>query len=105
MTWLTLGVAVVAATLMDRVGTPPGVHVHLGAVLVWAGFGVVVATLLTVLPSFARRSPTVLANLNAVRLCLLAADIVWITADVAVTGGIRGPFWICYVAVVLFAAV
>ena len=30
---------------------------------------------------------------------------VWVTADVAVTGGIRGPFWICYFGVVLFAAV
>ena len=105
MTWLTLGVAVVAATLMDRLGAVPGVHVHLAAVYVWAGFGVVVATFLTLLASLAQRSPVVLANLNAVRLCLLAADIVWITADVAVTGGIRGPFWICYVAVVLFAAV
>src|SRR5947208_87300 len=68
MTWLSLGVAVVAATLMDRLGAAPGVHVHLLAVYAWAAFGVVVAGFLSALPSLALRSPAVLANLNAVRL-------------------------------------
>src|SRR5690349_1614648 len=105
MTWLSLAVGVVAATVMDQVGAAPGVHVHLYAVYGWALFGVVVAAFLTFLPALAMKSSYVLANINSFRLLLLVADVVWITADVAVTGGVRGPFWICYLGVVLFAAV
>ena len=105
MTWLSLVVGLAAAIVMDKVGAAPGVHVHLYAVFAWTVFGVVVATFLTFLPKLAMKSHFVLANINAFRLLLLIADTVWVTADVAVTGGIRGPFWICYLGVVLFAAV
>src|SRR5688572_1209151 len=105
MTWLSLVVGLAAAVVMDKVGAAPGVHVHLYAVFAWTVFGVVVATFLTFLPKLAMKSHFVLANINAFRLLLLIADTVWVTADVAVTGGIRGPFWICYLGVVLFAAV
>ena len=105
MTWLSLVVGLVAAIVMDKVGAAPGVHVHLYALYAWTVFGVVVATFLTFLPKMAMKSHFVLANINVFRALLLIADTVWITADVAVTGGIRGPFWICYLGVVLFAAV
>src|SRR3954468_20988510 len=53
----------------------------------------------------AMKSHFVLANITVFRAVLLIADTVWVTADVAVTGGVRGPFWVCYLGVVLFAAV
>jgi methyl-accepting chemotaxis protein len=105
MTWVSLFFGVVAATLMDQLGAMPGVALHLTALYLWAGFGAAVAALLTFLPTMAMNSHFVLKNITAFRAFLLIADTVWITADVTVTGGVRGPFWICYLGVVLFAAV
>ncbi len=104
MTWISLLVGLAAATVMDTVGSAPGVHVHLLALLAWTSLGVVVASLLTLLPIIARRTPSLLAHIVGIRFVLLAADMIWITADVTVTGGVRGPFWICYFGAVLFAA-
>ncbi len=36
---------------------------------------------------------------------LLLVEVVWVTATTSLTGGVRGPFWIGYLGVVLFAAV
>jgi methyl-accepting chemotaxis protein len=105
MTWLSLALGVGAATVMSKYGTYAGVHVHLYAVYAWTAFGVLVAGFLTFLPKMAMKSHFVLANINVFRALLLIADTVWVTADVAVTGGVRGPFWVCYLGVVLFAAV
>jgi methyl-accepting chemotaxis protein len=105
MTWLSLAIGVGAATVMDKVGAYAGVHVHLYAVYAWTVFGVIVAAFLTFLPQMAMKSHFVLANITTFRALLLIADTIWVTADVAVTGGVRGPFWICYFGVVLFAAV
>ena len=105
MTWLTLAVSLLAVTLMDQLGAPPGIVVHLWAVYAWSVFGAVATTFLTVLPALAMRSPTVLKNITVFRALLLVADTIWATAIVAVTGGVRGPFWVCFLGVVLFAAV
>jgi methyl-accepting chemotaxis protein len=105
MTWLSLVLGVTAAVVMDKVGAAPGVHVHLYAVFAWTVFGVFVASFLTFLPAMAMKSHFVLKNINVFRALLLICDTLWVTADVAVTGGIRGPFWVCYLGVVLFAAV
>jgi methyl-accepting chemotaxis protein len=105
MTWLCLAVGVVAATLMHQLGAPEGVTIHLWAVYGWTGFGVVVTGFLTVLPRLAASSPAVRGSIGLVRTLLCVSIHVWVTALVAVTGGIRGPFWICYFGVVLFAAV
>ncbi len=105
MTWVSLAFGVVTAVIMDKYAAMPGVVVHLTAVLLWAVFGAAVATLLTAMPSLAMRSPFVLRNITAFRAFLLIADTVWITANVTLTGGVRGPFWICYLGVVLFAGV
>ena len=105
MTWVSLVVGVVAAVLMDQVGAQPGVEVHLTAVLLWAVFGAAVAALLSAMPTLAVRSPFVLRNISAFRAFLLISDTVWVTANVTLTGGVRGPFWICYLGVVLFAGV
>jgi methyl-accepting chemotaxis protein len=104
MTWISLAVGLVAATLMDRLGAP-GVHIHLFPIYLWAIFGAGVATLLTALPTLAVNLAYVRDNLGAFRAFLLISDTVWVTANVALTGGVRGPFWICYLGVVLFAAV
>ncbi|HUR13347.1 MAG TPA: methyl-accepting chemotaxis protein, partial [Mycobacteriales bacterium] len=105
MTWVSLLVGVVTASLMDRLGVLPGVELHLTAVYLWSLFGVGVAALLTFLPALAMRSDFVLRNITAFRAFLLISDTVWVTASSTLTGGIRGPFWVCYLGVVLFAAV
>ncbi len=105
MTWVSLVVGVAAATLMDQIAAGPGVVVHITALYAWAGFGAAIAVLLTFLPALAAQSPAVARNIAAFRAFLLISDMVWITASSALTGGVRGPFWICYVSVVLFAAV
>ena len=105
MTWVSLVVGVVAATLIDQLGAMPGVHIHLYAVYAWSGFGAAVATLLTALPTLAMKSHFVLKNITAFRAFLLISDTIWATATVSVTGGVRGPFWICFLGVVLFAGV
>jgi methyl-accepting chemotaxis protein len=105
MTWVSLLFGLVSATLMDQLGSMPGVALHLTALYLWTVFGAGVAALLTFLPMMAMRSHFVLRYITAFRAFLLIADTVWITADVTITGGVRGPFWICYLGVVLFAAV
>jgi hypothetical protein len=105
MTWLTLAVSVVAVTLMDQLGAPPGVVIHAWAYYGWTLFGVGATLFLTFLPTLAMKSHFVLKNITVFRALLLIADTIWATAGVAVTGGIRGPFWICFFGVVLFAAV
>ncbi len=105
MTWISLAVGLVAATLMDQVGAGAGVHLHLIAFYLWTIFGAVIAALLSILPMVAKKSPFVVKNMTVFRCLLLVSETVWITADMAVSGGVRGPFWFCYLGVVLFAAV
>ena len=105
MTWISLAVGLVAATLMDQLGAGAGVHLHLIAFYLWTIFGAVIAALLSFLPMVATKSPFVVKNMTVFRCLLLVSETVWITADVAVSGGVRGPFWFCYLGVVLFAAV
>ncbi len=105
MTWLSLVVGVVALGLMLQLGPPDGVVLHLWAFAAWTGFGVLATTFLTVLPGLAARSHLVLKNITVFRAALLVADTVWATATCSVTGGVRGPFWLLFIGVVLFAAV
>jgi methyl-accepting chemotaxis protein len=104
MTWATLVIAVTAVLLMDRFGAPEGVTIHLWAYLGWTVLGIAVSLFLTFLPELADRSAYVQLNQRSFRALLLISDTVWVTGGAAVTGGIKGPFWICYVGVVLFAA-
>ena len=104
MTWLSLAVAVAAVLVMVQVGAPAGVHNHVVAFLLWMGVGVVCAAFLTVLPMLAARSAVVLRGRSGLRFLLLVTDTVWVTGGSAVTGGVRGPIWLCYFGVVLFAA-
>ena len=105
MTWVTLGVSVLAVVLMDQTGAPEGVTLHLPAFFAWTAFGVAATALLTALPTLAARSQTVTSSLEVYRFLVLLAQLVWVTGIVSVTGGVRGSLWICYFGVVLFAAV
>jgi len=105
MTWVSLAVGIVTVALMDHYAALPGVHVHTLAVYLVAVFGAGVAALLTFLPTLAARSHWVLKHITAFRLFLLISDTLWAGASTSLTGGIRGPFWLCFLGVVLFAAV
>jgi len=105
MTWLCLIVSVMAVAAMDQWGAPAGVALHAKAYYLWALFGVAATTFLTFLPKLAMNSHYVLSNISAFRALLLISDTIWATAGASVTGGIRGPFWICFLGIVLFAAV
>ena len=105
MTWLCLIVATVAVAVMAHVATPDGVVIHEYAYYGWQVFGVVVTGFLTVLPSLAMRSHFVLKNITVIRALLLISDTVWCAGSTSVVGGIAGPFWFCFIGVVLFAAV
>jgi methyl-accepting chemotaxis protein len=105
MTWASLLIATAAIVLMHQFGAPEGVTVHLWAYLGWQVFGIAVTLFLTFLPTLAMKSHFVLKNITAFRALLLISDTVWVTAGAAVTGGVKGPFWLLYIGVVLFAAV
>ena len=102
-TWSSLGLAVAGATVLaheSRDGT--GIVVHLSAFYAWSALGVLNALALTVLPYL----PGVRAvTAGTVRSLLLVSNLVSVTGAVAVAGGARGPFWVLYVPVLLFAAV
>ncbi len=102
-TWGSLVLAVVAATVIDRLGGQ--VEVNLSAVYVCAGFGAVNAVFLTLLPALQAQVPSVQRHINAWRIVLLAGDVMFITANLGFTGGVKGPFWLLYLPIVLFAAV
>ena len=105
MTWILLVVGLAAALLMHALGTPSGAVLHLPALLAWSAGGAVLTTVLTLLPQLTAASPAVRAHLDAVRALLCLGLLVQVTGTVAVTGGVRGPLWIGYLGVVLFAAV
>jgi len=105
MTWLSWAVGLAGGLLMDRLGAPAGVVLHLWAFLGWSVLGVVVTLFLTFLPTLAMKSHYVLANITAFRALLLVSFTVWATASTSVSGGVKGPFWVLYLGIVLFAAV
>ena len=105
MTWLCLIVSLGAVLVMDQVGTPNGLVIHPVAYYLWAVFGVAATVFLTVLPNLAMKSHFVLKNITVFRVLLLVSDTLWATGGTAVTGGIEGPFWVCYLGVVLSSSI
>jgi methyl-accepting chemotaxis protein len=105
MTWLSWLIGLSAVLAMERFGAPEGVVVHLWAFLAWHAVGAGITTFLTFLPTLAMKSHYVLANITAFRALLLVSFTVWSTASTSVTGGVKGPFWMLYLGIVLFAAV
>jgi len=105
MAWLTLALSAVGATLMDRLGPPPGVVVHLGVFYAWTAFGALVIGCITVIPALERSWSLARDNVVSARTLMLIGYTAWATGSASVTGGVRGPFWILFLGPVLFAAV
>lgn len=101
-TWTSVLLAGLGAAALQR--WDRGVAVHANAVYAWSAVGALIALAVTLLPQRWAGS-TADRSLRANRVVLLAADLVYVTAVVTVTGGIRGPFWVLYIPVVLVAAV
>jgi methyl-accepting chemotaxis protein len=103
-TWGGLALAAGGGLLLAHEGGS-GVAIHLKAFLVWVGLGALNALALTALPAVHGVSDHVRRRIAIYRAVLLVSDIAFITGQCSVAGGVRGPFWILYVPVVLFAAV
>jgi methyl-accepting chemotaxis protein len=102
-TWVGVALAVAGAIVLHQ-HPPAGVDVHLTALLCWEALAVVNATLMTALPWIQQQSAHVRRRITVYRLALLLSTILSVSAAVAVTGGLRGPFWILYLPALLFAA-
>ncbi|MFL6238789.1 MAG: methyl-accepting chemotaxis protein [Actinomycetes bacterium] len=103
-TWGSLALALAGAWALAHF---KGSHItiDLTAFYIWTGVGVVMALALSVLPGLHTHSDHIKKYVASYRFALIAGDIVNVTGSVAVAGGIRGPFWILYFPVILFAAV
>jgi methyl-accepting chemotaxis protein len=102
-TWGGIVLALVGAIVLQR-HPAPDVHVNLRAVYAWEALAVVNATVMTVLPRLTQSSAHVRRRITFYRLLLLLSTMVSVSAAVAVSGGLRGPFWILYLPALLFAA-
>jgi methyl-accepting chemotaxis protein len=102
-TWVGIVLAVIGAIVL-RQHPASGVHVHLRAFCGWEALGVLNATAMTILPSLQQASEHVRRRITIYRMILLLSTMVSVSAAVAVSGGLRGPFWILYLPALLFAA-
>ena len=80
------------------------VHMHLYAFLAWQSLAIVNAIALTALPMLHGVSDHVRSRITTYRALLLLSTMTTVTGACAVSGGVRGPFWILYLPSVLFAA-
>ncbi|MHB2022366.1 MAG: methyl-accepting chemotaxis protein [Mycobacteriales bacterium] len=103
-TWGSLALATGGAELIAH-GGATGTVVHLRAFLIWIALGALNAIALSLLPAAHTASAHVRRRIGVYRAVLLVSDVVFISGECAVAGGLHGPFWILYVPVVLFAAV
>ncbi len=102
-TWGGILLALVGAIVLND-HPAPGFHIHLKALLGWEAFGVLNATLLTLLPWLHKVSAHVRRRITVYRMLMLLSTTLSVSAAVAVSGGLRGPFWILYLPALLFAA-
>jgi methyl-accepting chemotaxis protein len=102
-TWGGIVLALIGAIVLHR-HPAAGVQVHLRAVYYWEALGVLNATVMTVLPWLQQNLAHVRRRITFYRLLLLISTMVSVSAAVAVSGGLRGPFWILYLPALLFAA-
>ncbi|MDX6285015.1 MAG: methyl-accepting chemotaxis protein, partial [Frankiales bacterium] len=103
-TWGSVILALAGATALTHFGNSTLVA-DLTPFYAWAGLGLVSALLLSFMPMMETNSAFVRKNIAIYRIALLSTDLVFVTGAVAVGGGIRGPFWVLYLPVILFAAV
>ncbi|MHB8342461.1 MAG: methyl-accepting chemotaxis protein, partial [Mycobacteriales bacterium] len=100
-TWLALVLSVGAATVL-HLSHSSALPVHITAVYAWSGVAGVLAAALAWTASPARGARRAAP---AVAIVLLAADLVADAGIIAATGGVRGPFWLLYIPVVLFTSI
>ena len=101
--WVSLALTAAAAVVMDRWGST--VEIHLPLVLALVGLGALNAAVVTATPRLVARSEALRRRAPALGVVVCAVDLVYVTALCAVTGGVRGPFWVLYLLGVLFSAV
>jgi methyl-accepting chemotaxis protein len=101
-TWGGIVLAAIGAVVLHR--QHGDVRLHLYAFLGWQVLAIVNAVALTVLPSLVETSRHVRDRITIYRALLLLSTLVAVSGSVAVSGGVRGPFWILLLPSVLFAA-
>jgi methyl-accepting chemotaxis protein len=102
-TWVGIVLAVVGAITLHH-HEPPNVHVHLHALYLWELLGIANASYMTALPWLQTNIARVRKRITVYRIVLLISTTLSVSAAVAVSGGLRGPFWILYLPALLFAA-
>ncbi|MDX6274094.1 MAG: methyl-accepting chemotaxis protein, partial [Frankiales bacterium] len=103
-TWGSLILSAIGGWIMSTLGAN-GFTIHLVPFYGWVLAGAVNAAALSVLPMLYERNRHVRDRIAVYRALLLLTDIIFVTGEVAVTGGVTGPFWLLYVPIILFAAV
>ena len=102
-TWGGLALALVGAIVL-RQHHDTGVHLHFYAFLGWQALAILNAVALSILPALHGTSDHVRRRITNYRALLLVSTMAAVTGAAAVSGGIRGPFWVLYLPSVLFAA-
>jgi len=102
-TWVGIVLALIGALVLHFHPTA-GVHIHLVALYGWEVLAIINATVMTVLPALQQRFEHVRHRITTYRVVLLLSTMLSVSAAVAVSGGLRGPFWILYLPALLFAA-
>jgi methyl-accepting chemotaxis protein len=100
-TWGGIALAVAGALVLHHEHAG---RVHLVAFLCWQAVGLVNAAALAALPVIAATNAHVRDRVGVYRVALLMTSLFAVTGAVAVSGGVRGPFWILLLPTVLFAA-
>src|SRR3954469_2981872 len=101
-TWGGVTLAAVGAVVLDH--EQGDIRLSLVVFLAWQGLAVVNAIALTLLPMLQEINPHVRRHIAGYRGLLLLSTLVAVSGSVAVSGGIRGPFWVLLLPSVLFAA-
>jgi methyl-accepting chemotaxis protein len=101
-TWGGIVLASVGAVVLHHERSD--IALHLNAFLAWQGLAILNAVALTVLPMLHEVSPHVRRRISGYRALLLLSTLTAVSGSVAVSGGVRGPFWILLLPSVLFAA-
>src|SRR3954449_5502192 len=102
-TWGGIALALVGAVVL-RQHHDAAFTLHFYAFLGWQALAIVNALALSALPTLHGMSEHVRRRITTYRAVLLLSIMATVTGAAAVSGGIRGPFWILYLPNVLFAA-
>jgi methyl-accepting chemotaxis protein len=102
-TWGGIALALLGAVVL-REHHDGGIALHFYAFLCWQALAILSALALSALPTLHGLSSHVRRRITTYRAVLLLSIMTTVTGAAAVSGGIRGPFWILYLPNILFAA-